>query len=84
MSILVLVKELDSNLVVGECKELFPQAIVVLLLPFLGQEINNGIVATEEVGSISPDRVFGVCWCYSLWISVVAVRRANMWPTSVS
>jgi len=48
VGILVLVPKLDSDLVVCEGKQLFTETVVLFLLPFLRQELFNGLSSTEE------------------------------------
>jgi hypothetical protein len=67
--ILVLVPELDRDLICSECEKLFPQTIVLLLLPLLCQKVYDLIVALDEAGSISPDAVFGICLRNGDWVS---------------
>lgn len=69
MRILILVPELDSDLVVRETKKLFSKLIVMLLLPLLGEELNNLIGSLDEVITISPGGVGCVYFCYVFWIS---------------
>ena len=56
-SILVLVPELDCDFIVGKGEELFPQDVMLLFLPFAGQELDNGCGAGEELVAIAPDAV---------------------------
>jgi len=57
MRVLILVPELHRDLVIGECEQLLAQAVVLFLLPFLGQEVNNRICAREESVAVPPDGV---------------------------
>ena len=52
MRILVLVPELHRNSVAAECKELFPEPVVLFLFPLCCQEVDYGFCADDETVSI--------------------------------
>jgi hypothetical protein len=54
------IPKLDSNFVICESEELFSQAIVLLLLPLLGQKFFDSSSANNEGGPIAPDAVDSV------------------------
>lgn len=62
VGVLVLVPELHRDLVAAflKAEQFFPQAVVVLLAPFLGQEVDDGRGAGEEAVAVAPDAVFRV------------------------
>jgi len=64
-----LIPELHGNLVVGESKELFAQAVLGLALPFGCQEGYDFICALDKGGAVAPNAVFGICFGYEFWIS---------------
>jgi hypothetical protein len=76
--VLVLIPELDRYLIVRESEQLFTQAIRFLLLPFGGQEVDDGLRTDDELVTITPDGVvrvrFGQDW---------AIRVAR-WYVSLS
>lgn len=57
-----------TYLVLRESKQFFPQAIAILFGPFLGQESDDLICASNELISVSPNRVRGISSLYNLWV----------------
>ena len=54
MRVLILVPELDGDAIVGESKELLAQPVVFFFLPFLCEELDDGIATLEEGVPVSP------------------------------
>ncbi|MNH13769.1 hypothetical protein D3C79_733510 [compost metagenome] len=50
----------NSNAVIGECPELFDQAILQLFDPFTLQESPGLVTPTQELCTISPVRILAV------------------------
>lgn len=79
-AILVLVPELHGDLVVGESEQLLAQSIGLLLVPLLGQEVDDGFSTGEEAVAVAPDAVGGVGFGDGLRVSVASglVQRGEM------
>ena len=60
MGILIFVPELNRYLVGSECEQLLSQAIILLLVPFSSQELDDSLCTGEEVASVSPYTVVAV------------------------
>jgi len=60
VGILILVPELDCDLVVGESEQLLAKLVALLLLPLLGQEVDDLDVALEEGAAIAPNTVVSI------------------------
>lgn len=58
--VLVLIPELHGDTVSREGEKLFTQAIRLLLIPLLGQKVDDGLGPSEELVAVAPDAVFGV------------------------
>ena len=64
MGILIFVPELDCDLVLGPSEEFFTEAVVLLLLPFLGEEVDDLFSSVDEPVSVAPDTVLGISQRY--------------------
>jgi hypothetical protein len=69
MGILIFVPELDSDLVLSESEELLAQLVVLLLVPFPGQEFNDGFSAGEKFVPVTPDAIARVAFRHLFGIS---------------
>lgn len=58
--VLVLIPELYGDLVIAECEELLPQLVVLLLFPFLSQELDYCGSTDEKLVPVAPDGVRSV------------------------
>src|SRR3954469_5971391 len=58
--IMPFILEANGDAVVGEGPEVLDQAIVVLLLPFAGEEFGDRRAALEKLAAVTPDAVFGI------------------------
>lgn len=76
MRIPILIPELDRDLILGEGEQLLAEGVVLLFLPFLGQEVLDGGSSGKERGPISPDAVGGVGLGNHFWVSA-RVRRSR-------
>ena len=70
MRILILIPELYSDLIVGEGKELFAKAVILLFVPLLGQKMLNCSCTREERGAIPPNAVGSIRFCDGLWVPI--------------
>jgi len=68
-TILILVPELNSYLVVRESEQLFAQAVRLFSCPLGCQEVLDGGGALQKVRTIAPNAVGGVCFGYGLGVS---------------
>jgi hypothetical protein len=60
LSMLELIPELHSNLVVTKGEQFLAQTIFLLYRPFASQEVDDGFRSAEEVVSVTPDAIRGV------------------------
>jgi hypothetical protein len=70
--VLVFIPELNGNLVVCKGKQFFPQTVIVFLLPFLCEKVNNGIVPLKKEVSVTPNAVRCVCFGYGGRVSTAS------------
>jgi hypothetical protein len=77
--VLVLIPELDSYLVVREREQLFTQAIGFLLLPFGGQEVDNGLSTDDELVTVTPDGVVCVRFGDGCWVPWHCLVRIGLY-----
>jgi hypothetical protein len=68
MRILILIPELDRNFVIGEREQLLAKSVVLLLLPFLGQEVFDCGGSGKEGVAVSPNAVGGVRLSDDFWV----------------
>lgn len=74
-SIPILIPKLHRYFVFLPRKKLFAKAIIKFMLPFLGQESDDGGTASKESRSVPPDRVRCVSHGYSFWVSACVVSQ---------
>ena len=58
--VLILIPELNSNLVVAECKELLSQTVALFFLPLSGQELDYGFATGQKLVPVSPYTIRGI------------------------
>jgi len=58
--VMALVGETNGNPVVLVCPKFFYEAIIQFLVPFAGEELNNGVAPGEEFNTVAPYAVRGV------------------------
>ena len=68
MRILILIPELDRDLVLEEREQLLAKSVVLLFLPFLGQEVFDCGGSGKERVAVSPDAVGGVRLSDDFWV----------------
>ncbi len=76
--IMELILEVHGNLVVSEGKEVLLQAIGLLNLPLVGQELDNCITARKEMVPVAPDAILCVAPGYSLRVLSVPIVLCNL------
>ena len=54
------VGEADGDAISLKSPKLFDEAIVQFLVPLAGQEFNDGVASSQELGAVAPDAVDGV------------------------
>lgn len=60
---------MHRDLVLSESKELLAKLVIMFLVPFPLQEIDNGFSASEEPLAISPDAIFCVRFADELGVA---------------
>jgi hypothetical protein len=61
LGVLEFVPELHGNLVVAKGEQFFAETVFLFGRPFTSQELDNGFSAAEEVISVAPDAIRGIC-----------------------
>src|SRR6267143_2954319 len=58
--VMPLVGKSDGDTIAVKCPKFFDETIIEFLVPFAGEESNNGFAAREEFRAVAPDAIVGV------------------------